>query len=66
MKADCKGQGQLLGRADQIYKYFYPVIGMALYEPDGKGISPGNNAKAKEYLDDFESYWVGKILPNPE
>ena len=63
MKADCKGQGQLLGRADQIYKYFYPIIGMALYEPDGKGISPQNNAKAKEYLDDFDMYWVGKILP---
>jgi hypothetical protein len=63
MKSDCKGQGQLLGRADQIYKYFYPVIGMALYEPDGKGISLGNNAKAKEYLDDFDTYWVGKILP---
>ena len=63
MKSDCKGQGQLLGRADQIYKYFYPIIGMALYEPDGKGISPENNAKAKEYLDDFDLYWVGKILP---
>ena len=63
MKSDCKGQGQLLGRADQIYKYFYPIIGMALYEPDGKGISPENNAKAKEYLDDFDIYWVGKILP---
>jgi hypothetical protein len=63
MKADCKGQGQLLGRADQIYKYFYPIIGMALYEPDGKGISPGNNAKVKEYLDDFDNYWIGKILP---
>ena len=63
MKADCKGQGQLLGRADQIYKYFYPVIGMALYEPDGKGISPENNSKAKEYLNDFDFYWVGKILP---
>jgi hypothetical protein len=64
MKADCKGQGQLLGRTDQIYKYFYPVIGMALYEPDGKGISPQNNAKAKEYLDEFDMYWVGKILPS--
>jgi len=63
MKADCKGQGQLLGRADQIYKYFYPIIGMALYEPNGKGISPGNNSKAKEYLDDFDTYWVHKILP---
>jgi hypothetical protein len=63
MKSDCKGQGQLLGRADQIYKYFYPIIGMALYEPDGKGISPENNAKAKKYLDDFDLYWVGKILP---
>ena len=63
MKADCKGEGQLLGKADKIYKYFYPVIGMALYEPDGKGISPENNFKAKEYLDDFDVYWVGKILP---
>jgi hypothetical protein len=63
MKADCKGQGQMLGKADKIYKYFYPVIGMALYEPDGKGISPENNSKAKEYLDDFDIYWVGKILP---
>ncbi len=63
MKTDCKGQGQLLGRADTIYKYFYPIVGMALYEPDGKGISPENNLKAKEYLDDFDIYWVGKILP---
>jgi len=63
MKADCKGQGQLLGRADQIYKYFYPIIGMALYEPDGKGISLENNSKAKEYLNDFDFYWVDKILP---
>ncbi len=63
MKADCKGQGQLLGRADQIYKYFYPVIGMALYEPDGRGIGTENNHKAKEYLDDFDAYWIGKILP---
>src|SRR4030042_3191579 len=31
MKSDCKGQGQLLGRPDHIYKYFYPIIGMALY-----------------------------------
>jgi hypothetical protein len=63
MKADCKGQGQLLGKADKIYKYFYPIIGMALYEPDGKGISLENNSKAKEYLNDFDIYWVGKILP---
>lgn len=63
MKADCNGEGQLLGKADKIYKYFYPIIGMALYEPDGKGISPENNSKAKEYLDDFDVYWVGKILP---
>jgi hypothetical protein len=63
MKADCRGQGQLLGRADQIYKYFYPVIGMALYEPNGRGISAENNKKAKEYLNDFDVYWIGKILP---
>lgn len=63
MKADCKGQGQLLGRADHIYKYFYPIIGMALYEPNGTGISSERNQKAKEYLDDFDRYWIGKILP---
>ncbi len=63
MRADCKGQELLLGRADQIYKYFYPMIGMALYEPDGKGISPENNARAKKYLDDFDIYWVDRILP---
>jgi hypothetical protein len=63
MKADCEGKGQLLGRADQIYKYFYPVIGMALYEPDGKGISAENNNKARGYLNDFDVYWVGKIIP---
>ena len=63
MKADCGGKGQLLGRADQIYKYFYPVIGMALYEPDGKGISAENNRKAREYLNDFDVYWIGKIIP---
>jgi len=63
MKADCQGQGQLLGRSDEIYKYFYPIIGMALYEPDGIGISASDNAKAKSYLDDFDTYWIGKILP---
>jgi hypothetical protein len=63
MKEDCKGQGQLFGRADHIYKYFYPIIGMALYEPDGMGISLENNAKAKEFLDDFDRYWVGTIIP---
>jgi hypothetical protein len=62
MKADCKGQGQLLGRADHIYKYFYPIIGMALYEPNGMGISSERNQKAKEYLDDFDLYWIEKIL----
>jgi len=43
--------------------FSYVVIGFALYEPDGEGISPEYNAKAKQYVDDFDEYWVGKILP---
>ena len=63
MKASCGGAGTLIGRADHIYKYFYPIIGMALYEPDGVGISAADNAKALGYLNDFDTYWVRKILP---
>ncbi len=36
---------------------------MALYEPSGQGISASNNDKAKRYLNEFDEYWVGKILP---
>lgn len=63
MKTSCGGAGTLIGRADHIYKYFYPIIGMALYEPDGVGISAADNARALEYLNDFDTCWVRKILP---
>ena len=61
-----KGQGDQddnFFQSSEIYHYMYPLVGLALYEPDGQGISTANNQKAKEYLDDFDTYWVGKILP---
>ncbi len=45
--------------------YFYAMIGMALYEPSRIN-DPGYseiNAKAKLYLDTFDSDFIGKILP---
>jgi len=62
MKNLITGSDELFQSGD-ISKYFYPIVGMALYEPSGQGISVQNNAKAKEYLDDFDTYWIGKILP---
>ena len=47
----------------EISRYCYFVAGLALYEPSGQGISASNNATAKQYLDEFDEYWVGKILP---
>ncbi|MFQ5771222.1 MAG: FlgD immunoglobulin-like domain containing protein [bacterium] len=43
----------------------YVLVGMALYEPSRAGDPSyaGINAKAREYLDDFDSVWIGKILP---
>ena len=59
-KAD--GSELLFNTAD-IADYIYVMAGLALYEPSGQGISPENNAKAKQYLDEFDVYWIGKILP---
>jgi hypothetical protein len=62
MKSLIDGSDELFQSGD-ISKYFYPIVGMALYEPSGQGISIQNNMKAKAYLDDFDTFWVGKILP---
>lgn len=62
LKSRCNGNEHFY-RSEEIYDYMYPMVGMALYEPDGHGISSENNAKAKSYLDDFDTYWIGKILP---
>jgi len=62
LKSQCTGNENFF-QSKEIYNYMYPQVGMALYEPDGQGISAVNNAKAKHYLDDFDKYWIGKILP---
>lgn len=43
--------------------FAYTAVGLALYEPDGQRIAADLNAKAAEYLDDFDTYWIGQILP---
>ena len=62
MKSQCHGREHFF-QSKEIYNYMYPQVGMALYEPEGKLISIDNNKKAKEFLDDFDTYWIGKILP---
>jgi hypothetical protein len=62
MREHALGNGVFFNGLD-ISRYTYFVAGLALYEPSGHGISPENNAKAKQYLDEFDEYWVGKILP---
>jgi hypothetical protein len=62
MREHALGNGVFFNGLD-ISRYTYFVAGLALYEPSGQGISPSNNAKAKQYLDEFDEYWVGKILP---
>jgi hypothetical protein len=52
-----------LFQTSDISHYIYVIAGLALYEPSGEGISPDINAKAKQYLDEFDTYWIGKILP---
>ena len=49
--------------AGDICWFTYVAVGLALYEPDGQGISPEYNARAKQYLDDIDEYWIDKILP---
>ena len=58
------GDGELFAATD-IANYVYSVVGLALYEPsriNDPSYEP-INLKAKQYLDDFDTYWVGKILP---
>jgi hypothetical protein len=62
LKSRCTG-GVHFFQSAEVYSCTYPLIGMALYEPNGEGISSENNARAKDYLDDFDSLWIGKILP---
>lgn len=49
--------------AGDICWFSYVAVGLALYEPDEESISAEYNAKAKQYLDDFDKYWIGQILP---
>lgn len=62
LKKQCSGKEHFF-QSSEIYNYMYPQVGFALYEPDGRYIDPEYNQKAKEYLDDFDRYWIGKILP---
>jgi len=62
MRSDALGNGNFFN-GGHISKYCYFIAGLALYEPSGQFISNANNAKAKQYLDEFDEYWVGKILP---
>jgi len=50
------------GKGDGIGNYMYTMVGLALYEPDASDSDPVK-IKAKEYLDDFDTYVVGKIMP---
>ncbi|MBD3387300.1 T9SS type A sorting domain-containing protein, partial [candidate division KSB1 bacterium] len=49
----------------EISNYLYCVVGLALYEPGRKNdpAYAATNAKALEYLSDFDTYWIGKIIP---
>ena len=62
MRDFAQGAGVFFDGAD-IAKYCYFVAGLALYEPSGQRISSQNNARAKLYLDEFDHFWIGKILP---
>jgi len=62
LRSKADGSEQLFNGGD-ISNYVYVMVGLALYEPSGKGISTENNAKAKQYLNEFDKYWIGKILP---
>lgn len=62
LRSEISPSDRLFESAD-IAKYIYVMAGLALYEPDGKKISAALNAKAKQYLEEFDQYWIGKILP---
>jgi hypothetical protein len=49
----------------EIADYVYAMVGLALYEPnriDDASYTDVND-KAIEYLDDFDTYWIGHIIP---
>jgi hypothetical protein len=49
----------------ELSAYVYFMVGLALYEPERTSDASyaAVNEKAKRYLDEFDTYWVGKILP---
>ncbi|HNS73901.1 MAG TPA: T9SS type A sorting domain-containing protein [bacterium] len=49
----------------ELSAYVYFMVGLALYEPSrlGDAAYAAVNEKAKGYLDDFDTWWVGRILP---
>lgn len=58
------GNGHFFADRD-LAGYVYFMVGLALYEPS-RVDDPGYkeiNAKARLYLDEFDTQWVGKILP---
>ncbi len=63
-KNRCTGRESLFLSQD-IAKYSYCMVGMALYEPSRQQDAEYKEIqqKAKQYLDDFDAIWVGKILP---
>ena len=62
MRNHALGSGHFFNGFD-ISRYCYVMAGLTLYEPSGRGISASNNTIAKQYLDEFDEYWIGKILP---
>lgn len=64
LRSKANGLGKLFEAAD-ISNYTYVMVGLALYEPtrlDDPSYATINNS-AKIYLDDFDIYWMGKIIP---
>lgn len=63
-KGQAGGKGQFF-KSGNIAVYMYPIVGFALYERlrEGDPSYAYVNAKAREYLNDFDLYWIGKILP---
>jgi len=65
IKAYAQPSTDSLFQAFDISHYIYVMVGFALYEPSrvGDASYAAVNAKAAEYLADFDTYWLGKIIP---
>jgi hypothetical protein len=50
--------------ATSVDNFFYAMVGMALYEPSLIGDSgyASINTKTEQYLDDFDTYFIGQVL----